>query len=92
MATKFTERLDFKIDSNQKELINYALSLTEFKSISEFIRDCIVKESNKIIAESNQILKSIDDKKIFVDAILNPKKPSNKLIEANVKYNEFKNN
>jgi uncharacterized protein (DUF1778 family) len=92
MATIVNDRIDVRISKEQKELFKYASELRGFKSLSEFIVFCIKSEANKIINENNEVLKSMEDKKIFVDALLNPPAPNNKLIEAHLTYKEFVQN
>jgi uncharacterized protein (DUF1778 family) len=98
MTTIVRDRIDIRISRRQKELIKYASDLSGFKSLSEFIIYCVNKESNKIIVENDQILKSIEDKRIFLDAILNPPTPNDDLKKAYSNYqkliieNEYNNN
>jgi uncharacterized protein (DUF1778 family) len=89
MRTAINDRIDVRISRDQKELIKFACDLSGFKSLSEFIVFCVNKESNKIIVENNQILKSIEDKKIFLNAILNPPAPNSRLKKAQLNYNKF---
>ena len=82
MAITINDRIDVRISKEQKELIKYASELSGFKSLSEFIVYCVSSEANKIIMENESILKTIEDKKIFVDAILNPPMPGEGLKKA----------
>jgi uncharacterized protein (DUF1778 family) len=89
MATVVNDRIDVRITKQQKELIKYASELSGFKSLTEFIVFCVSKEANKVIIENNQILRSIEDKKLFLDTILNPPSPNTKLKEAHLNYQKF---
>ena len=89
MATLINDRIDVRISREQKELVKYASELRGFKSLSEFIVFCINKESSAIIKDNNIVLKTIEDKKIFLDAILNPPKPNAKLIKAQMNYKKI---
>lgn len=89
MATLINDRIDVRISREQKELIKFASDLRGFKSLSEFIVFCTSKEANQIIMENNQILKSIEDKKVFLNAILNPPAPNSRLKTAQLNYNKF---
>jgi uncharacterized protein (DUF1778 family) len=89
MSTLINDRIDVRISREQKELIKFASDLSGFKSLTEFIVFCINKEANKIIIENNQILKSIEDKKVFLNAILNPPAPNAMLKKAQLNYNKF---
>lgn len=89
MTTLINDRIDVRISKEQKELIKFASELCGFKSLSEFIVFTTNKEANKIIAEKNQILKSLEDKKIFVDAILNSPVPNANLKNALLNYKKI---
>lgn len=89
MATVINNRIDVRISSEQKELIKYASELRGFKSLSEFIIFCANREAASIIKDNNEILKSIEDKKIFLDAILNPPKANEKLRNAQLNQKKF---
>lgn len=89
MGTLINDRIDVRISKEQKELIKYASDLSGFKSLSEFIIFCVSKEANEIIVEHNQVLKSIEDKKVFLTAILNPPAPNAELKKAQLNYLKF---
>lgn len=89
MSTLINDRLDIRISKEQKELIKYASDLIGFKSLSEFIIFCVSKEANEIIVQHNQVLKSIEDKKVFLAAILNPPAPNAELKKAQLNYQKF---
>lgn len=90
MATIVNDRIDVRISKEQKELFKYASELSGFKSLTEFVVFCIKSEANKIINDNNTMLKSIADKKIFVNALLNPPVPNDKLKEAQTTFKNFK--
>ncbi len=89
MERALSERIDFRISRNQKELIKYASELRGFKSLSEFIISCANAEANKIINEHRIVLKSYEDQLLFVNTILNPPEPSERLKEAHSNYLKF---
>ncbi|UPT69738.1 MAG: DUF1778 domain-containing protein [Flavobacterium sp. JAD_PAG50586_2] len=89
MATVINDRIDVRISKEQKELIKYASELLGFKSLSEFIIYCVNAEANKVISENSIVLNTIEDKKIFLETILNPPKPNDKLKEAQSFYNKL---
>lgn len=91
MKTTVNDRIDLRISKEQKELLRFACDLSGFKSLSEFVIFCVNKEANKIIINNNQLLKSINDKKIFVNALLNPASPNSKLKKAQLNYLTFVN-
>lgn len=89
MAITVNDRIDVRISKEQKELIKYASELRGFKSLSEFIVFCVNAEANKIIFENDLILKTVEDKRIFMDAILNPPAPNAKLKKAQLNHFKF---
>jgi uncharacterized protein (DUF1778 family) len=91
MATTVNDRIDVRISKEQKELFKYASELSGFKSLTEFVVYCIKAETNKVINENNTLLKSLEDKKIFVNALLNPPAPNDKLKKAQLTFQKFKN-
>ena len=89
MAIISNDRIDIRINSSQKELIKYASEIRGFKSVSEFVVYCINTEATKIISENSMILNTIEDKRIFLDAILNPPKANSELKKAQLNYKNF---
>ena len=89
MATTIDDRIDVRISTKQKELIKYASELRGFKSVSEFVIYCINTEACKIINDNNMILSTLEDKKIFLNAILNPPEPNDKLKKAQLRVNKI---
>ena len=89
MSTLVNDRIDVRISKQQKELIKYASALRGFKNLSEFIVFCANTEANKIISENELIVNTIEDKKIFLNAILNPPIPNDKLKAAQLDYLKF---
>jgi len=90
MATVVNDRIDVRISKEQKELIKYASELSGFKSLSEFVVFHIQAQANKIIKDNNTILHTIEDKKIFLEALLNPPAPNDALKQARLDYLTFK--
>lgn len=89
MAAVSNDRIDIRINSSQKELIKYAAEIKGFKSVSEFVVYCVNTEATKIISENSKVLNTLEDKKIFLDAILNPSKPNSELKNAQLNYKKF---
>ena len=89
MANVINDRIDVRISREQKEFVKYASEIRGFKNLTEFIIFCVNKESNEIIAENNLILKSLEDKRVFVDALLNSPAPNEKLKRAQLNYLKF---
>jgi uncharacterized protein (DUF1778 family) len=89
MATLINDRIDVRISREQKELIKYASALRGFKNVSEFIVTFVTNEANKIVSENNNILSTLEDKKIFIEAILNPPMANDKLKNAQLKHSKL---
>lgn len=89
MSTLINDRIDVRISREQKELIKYASALRGFKNVSEFIVTFVTNEANKIVSENNNILSTLEDKKIFIDAILNPPMANDKLKNAQLKHSKL---
>jgi len=86
------DRIDIRISKEKKEFIKYASELSGFKSLSEFVVYCVNNEAVKIVHDNNIIVKSLEDKRIFVNAILNPPAPNEKLKRAQLNYQNFISN
>jgi uncharacterized protein (DUF1778 family) len=81
-----TARFDAKLTLEQKELFLQAAALKGFRSLTDFVVSTVQEKAQSIIKEHSTILASEKDKDIFFEALLNPKEPSAKLIEAAKKY------
>lgn len=90
MSTVSKERIDIRISKEQKEFVKYAAELRGFKNLSEFVVYCINTEANNIVKDNNLIVKTLEDKKIFLNAILNPPTPNERLKKAQLNYEKFK--
>lgn len=90
MSTAINDRIDIRISQEQKKLIQYASALSGFKTISEFIVFYISAKAKEVIAENGLVLKSIEDKKIFINALTNPPAPNAALKKAYKNYKKFK--
>lgn len=91
MATIVNDRIDIRISKENKDLIKQAAELSGFKSVSEFIVSMAKKEAIKIIDEEAKLLKSMDDKILFVETLLNPPTPNEGLKSALENYNNILN-
>lgn len=89
MNTSTSDRIDVRISKEQKVLVKHACELSGFKSLSEFVVYCISKEANNIILENKEILKTLEDKQLFVNALLKPSAPNEALKKAQQQYQHF---
>lgn len=92
MSSLASDRIDVRISKDQKEFVKYASELRGFKNLSEFVVYCINNEANNIIKDYNLIIKTVEDKKIFLNALLDPPTPNAKLKKAQVNYQKFLEN
>lgn len=90
MSTLSKDRIDVRISKEQKEFVKYASELRGFKNLSEFVVYCINTEAHRIVKDNNLIVETIEDKKIFLDAILNPPAPNDNLRKAQLNYKNSK--
>ena len=91
MATLVNDRIDIRISKENKDLIKYAAEISGFKTVSEFIVSLAKNEAKRIIEEETKLLKSIDDKVLFVETLLNPPAPNKALKSALDNYNDLLN-
>lgn len=91
MATLANDRIDIRISKESKDLIKHAAEISGFKTISEFIVSLAKAESKRIIEEEAKLLKSISDKVLFVETLLNPPAPNKALKSALENYNKLLN-
>ena len=90
MKTAEKTRFDARLTKEQKDLFEYAASLTGSRSLTEFVISAAQKEADKVI-EKNQfmLLVSKQDKKVFFDALMTPPKPNQHLKKAVARYNKL---
>ncbi len=91
MATLINDRIDVRINKEHKELIKFAAEVSGYKSVSEFIVNVISRESKRILQEDAKLLKTIEDKRIFFNALMNPPAPNGRLKSALKDYKKFFN-
>jgi uncharacterized protein (DUF1778 family) len=87
MTDKST-RFDTRLPKEQKLYFEKAVQLGGYRSLTEFVISTAMEKANKIISEREQIIASQRDSEIFFDAVLNPVKPNDLLIEAANEYNK----
>ena len=75
------ERLDARVTREEKEMIETAASLSG-TSASDFIRMATRQAALKTIREHEVLALNEEAKRVFVEALLNPPKPNEKVIAA----------
>ena len=90
MKTGEKTRFDARLTREQKELFEYAATITGCRSLTDFVISSAQKEAEKAI-ERNQLLviASKRDREIFFKALVNPPKPNAALKKAVSRYNKF---
>lgn len=82
MATLINDRIDIRISKENKELIKYAAQISGFKTVSEFVVSLAKDEAKRIIEEETKLLKSMEDRVLFVEILQNPPAPNKALRSA----------
>jgi uncharacterized protein (DUF1778 family) len=75
------ERLDARVTRDEKEMIETAASLSG-TSASDFIRMATRQAALNTIREHEVLTLNEQEKRVFVEALLNPPGPNQKAIEA----------
>lgn len=84
-------RFDVRLPSSLKALLERAAELGNFRSFTEFILASAREKAEQIVEEHDAILRSEEDRRIFFEAVLNPAKPSQKLKDAALEYENLLN-
>ena len=83
-------RFDARLTKEQKEIFEYAASLTGSRSLTEFVISSAQKEADKVIEKKQvTLLASKTDQEIFFNTLTHPPKPNARLIKAMTKYKKF---
>lgn len=88
MSAKNDERLVARIPKEQKELVEYAVSLIG-GNVSDFVRSTVEKEAKKTIKEYKVLELSKRDSKAFIETLNNPPEPNEALKEAAKAHKEL---
>ncbi len=80
MAVK-NQRLEARVTETQKDLFQRAAAIQGL-SLSDFIIMNLQERAAQVVKDNDVIVLSAKDRSVFVEALLNPPKPSKKLREA----------
>lgn len=80
-----SERLEARISPEQKALIQKAADL-EGRTMTDFIIDSAQAAARRIIAEYDTMRLAMRDREVFVNALLQPPAPSQRLRRAAKRY------
>ena len=75
------ERLGFRLDQQTKELIERAAHL-ERRKVTDFCVTALADAARRTITEREVLVLSERDRQAFFDALINPPKPSERLVRA----------
>jgi uncharacterized protein (DUF1778 family) len=82
-------RLDIKLSKEQKLFFKRAATLGGYRSLTDFVILTVQEKAKKIVRESELVLATQKDSKIFFDAIMNADKPNNDLNTAAEKFKKM---
>lgn len=77
-----TARLDTRITEEQKRLYERAVALGNFASVTEFVTSAADKEAQHIIQHHKELILSEEDRKLFIETLINPPAPNKALKKA----------
>ena len=80
-----SERLEARISPENKELFQRAADI-QGRTLTDFVVSSLISAANQIIQENEIMVLSRKDQEIFVEALLNPPEPSEKLRLAAQRY------
>jgi uncharacterized protein (DUF1778 family) len=81
------ERLEARVTREQKHLIEHAAEL-EGRSITDFVVASAQSAAKQVIQDHEILKLTARDREVFVQALLNPPRPTNKLRQAVRRYRE----
>jgi uncharacterized protein (DUF1778 family) len=81
-----TERFEFRVTPDDKQLIAEAQQIAGDDSVSEFILRVLRHTAQEIIADHNRVIASRKDAKVFFDAVFGDQKPNQALTKAAKKF------
>lgn len=79
------ERLETRISKEHKELLQRAAEI-QGRSLTDFVNSSVLDAAKKAVQEHEMMTLSTRDREVFVEALLNPPAPSDKLRAAAQRY------
>lgn len=79
------ERLETRVTAEQKRLIEQAAAL-QGRSITDFVLSSVQDAAKRAIEEHQRLELSVRDSQAFVEALLNPPPPNDRLRETVARY------
>ena len=81
------ERLEARISREQKELFQRAADI-QGRTLTDFVISSLQEAAKRAIQEHEMMILSVRDREVFVEALLNPPNPSDKLRSAAQRYKQ----
>ena len=81
------ERLEARISKEQKELFQRAADL-QGRSLTDFVISSVLEAAKRAIQDHEMMMLSVQDREIFIEALLNPPEPSHRLRAAAQRYQQ----
>ncbi len=88
MSTVSNERITTRVNSEAKELLEKALSLSGYASLNSFIANAAVAEAKRLIEQNMRIVLCQKDALAFVEALEQPIKMNERFLSAARKHKE----
>ena len=79
------ERLETRVTAEQKALIEHAAAL-QGRTVTDFVLTSVQEAAQRAIEDHEVIRLSVQDTQAFVDALLNPREPSERMREMVAHY------
>jgi uncharacterized protein (DUF1778 family) len=79
------ERLEARISADKKNLLKNAAEISG-RTLTDFVINSACEAAIRIIQEHQQLHLSVSDRDVLIQALLNPPKPSARLLKAAKKY------
>ena len=87
-AISKTARLEARITPNLQALLKRAAEI-EGRSVTDFVVSAVQEAAERRIEQAQVMRLSLEDQKLFVDAILNPPEPTPALLRAFERHREL---
>ena len=87
--TTKSARFEARITEDQKAIFQRAAALGGHRTLTEFVIESAQEKANAIIRDHDILSLTAKDKRIFVDALLNPPLPNAKLKQAAKRYKKL---
>ena len=84
-ARRRAERLEARVTVEQKALIEHAAAL-QGRTVTDFVLTSVQEAAQRAIEDHEVIRLSVKDTQAFVDALLNPREPSQRMRETVAHY------